>query len=160
MSYTVFTKEEKASWPDGYKKCRGCHEVLPFVSFHKHKQALFGYANYCKICRKPAAKAHWKSKSFERTLWEQAKGRAKLKGLPFDLELEDITIPEKCPVLGVEIERVRHSPYAPSLDQVRPAGGYTKNNIVVMSRRANTLKNNMSKEEAILLSDWINRNCN
>ena len=34
----------------------------------------------------------------------RAKQRAELKGVPFDIEVSDVVIPEFCPVLGVEVE--------------------------------------------------------
>lgn len=159
MTYIKVSAEELASWPQNHKKCRGCQEVLPFEKFHKHKQALLGYANYCKQCRKPAAKEEWTNKSFEKTMLASSRFRAKKKGIPHTISLEDIVIPTHCPILKVEIELVRGSMYAPSLDQIQPGKGYTPDNIIVLSHRANQLKNNASKEEARLLADWMEQNC-
>jgi hypothetical protein len=159
-NYTWYMPEERASWPEGHKKCRGCREVLPFSEFHKHKQALFGYANYCKECRKPASKIDWQNRSFEKSMLATSRFRAKNKGIPHTITLADIVIPERCPILGVEIQLVRGSIYAPSIDQIEPNKGYTPDNIIIMSKRANLLKNNMSKEEAALIAKWMEENCN
>lgn len=71
-----------------------------------------------------------------------ARHRAKQKGIPFDLALDDIAIPARCPVLGIELavgEGKQH-PASPSLDQIIAGAGYVKGNIRVVSHRANFLK--------------------
>lgn len=159
-AYKWYTKEEVSSWPAEHKKCRGCQRTLPLSLFHKQKQTLFGVNNYCKECRHPKSATNYGLQSWEQRLFNRAKTRATKKGLPFTIKLEDIVIPETCPVLNKEITLVPHSTYAPSLDQINPSKGYTPGNIIVMSWRANTLKNNASKEEARLLADWMEKNCN
>lgn len=149
--YSQFTKEEIASWPSGHKRCRTCREVLPFEAFHKHKQALMGYAVECKLCRKPASKEQYSTLTFERRMYDASKSRARKYGIPHTITVEDIFIPEVCPVLGVPIILEKRSPYAPSLDQINPRGGYTIENIRVISTRANILKNNMTVEEARMI---------
>ena len=93
------------------------------------------------------------SKSVEYKMLERAKSRAKKNNLPFNLELNDIIIPERCPLLGIKIEstEVRNSPNNPSLDKIIPEKGYIKGNVWVISNRANTLKNDASLQELELL---------
>lgn len=154
-----FSKEQIESWPKDHKQCKSCRVVLPFEMFHKHKQALFGYAVECKICRKPASKEGWLGRTFEQTMLAASKHRAQKRGIPHTITIDDIVIPEKCPILGVNIQLIRGSRYAPSLDQIEPNKGYTPDNIIVMSHRANQLKSNISKEEAALLNKWMQENC-
>ena len=45
--------------------------------------------------------------------------------------------------------------YSPSLDRIDPNRGYTKDNIIVMSYRANRIKNDATKEEIKKLAEWI-----
>jgi hypothetical protein len=78
-----------------------------------------------------------------------ARKRAKEKNIPFDITAEDITIPETCPVLGIQLqigEKVVCN-NSPTLDRIKPELGYVKGNIQVMSFRANMLKNNATVEE-------------
>ncbi|AIW02546.1 endonuclease [Streptomyces phage Jay2Jay] len=159
-TYSWFTAEERASWPSEHKKCRGCREVLPFSAFHKHKQALFGYANKCKECRKPTSKQNYSKQSWEYKMWYRARARSRENGREFTIQLEDIVIPSECPILKRPFVFVANSPWVPSLDRIDPSRGYTPDNIMVISSRANTLKNNASKEEARLLADWMEANCN
>jgi len=61
--------------------------------------------------------------------------------LEFNLDIEDIKIPKRCPVLGIELKSgKRGNPSSPSLDRHNNARGYVKSNVFVISRRANVLK--------------------
>jgi hypothetical protein len=86
-------------------------------------------------------------------LLSAAKVRAKKFGLDFNLELSDIVIPELCPVLKVPLKK--GTSYAPSIDRVDNTRGYTKDNIQVISMRANTMKSSASDEELRAFADWI-----
>ena len=89
------------------------------------------------------------SKTTEYKMLARAKSRAKKNNLAFNIELDDIVIPERCPLLGIKIEstEVRNSPNNPSLDKIIPEKGYTKDNVWVISNRANTLKNDATLTE-------------
>ena len=97
------------------------------------------------------------SKTTEYKMLARAKSRAKKNDLPFNLELDDITIPERCPLLGIKIEsnNFRNSPNNPSLDKIIPEKGYTKGNVWVISNRANTLKNDATLSELKLLVEKL-----
>ena len=82
-------------------------------------------------------------------MWHAAKGRAKRKGLSFDIEVADIVVPEYCPLLGIKLEKGTKgfNPSSPSLDKIVPELGYVKGNIWVVSMKANTIKQDASLEE-------------
>lgn len=155
FGYAKPSPEDVASWPREHKRCRRCLEVKPFSSFHKHRQALFGYSVECKGCRKPPAKRQWRVKTFEESMISSSRERAKKYGIPHELTAKDIVIPEVCPVLGVPIVLERRHIYAPSIDQKIPRAGYTMENVTIMSRRANLLKNNMTADEARLIAAYL-----
>lgn len=158
LSWTRWTEEEITSWGDGNKCCRSCLEIKPLSQFDKSSVTLLGVANKCKTCRSEDSKNSWQVCTFERSMFNSAKGRAKRKGILFTITLEDIVIPDRCPVLGVEIVLERNHKYAPSIDQIVPGAGYTPENILIMSKRANLLKNDMSEEEAVMLAKWFENN--
>jgi hypothetical protein len=85
-----------------------------------------------------------------------AKQRARRAGIEFDLNPEDVTIPDICPVFGVPLERTRSNEWttSPSIDRFDNTRGYVPDNIVVVSRRANILKKDATVEELRLLADW------
>ena len=88
-------------------------------------------------------------------MFSAAKNRAKTKGVPFDIDVSDIIIPEFCPVLGLRLVSHigRRGPMddTPSLDRIRPEGGYVRGNIWVISSRANRMKNDATLGELELL---------
>ena len=100
---------------------------------------------------KKRTKLHNKSRVIDNrhSLLYAAKKRAKKEGLTFDLTAEDIIIPEVCPVLGIELHKGtrKNRDNSPSVDRFLPVLGYTKNNIRVISWRANDLKKNATVEE-------------
>ena len=67
--------------------------------------------------------------------------------MPFNLTLEDIRVPKYCPLLGTLLEFGGAPATSPSIDRLDPAKGYTKDNIWVISRRANAIKNDATPEE-------------
>jgi len=87
-------------------------------------------------------------------MFNNAKHRAKKKGITFSIKMEDIVIPETCPYLGIPIDPWtgdRMSPNNPSLDQIKPGQGYTPDNIQVISSRANWIKADATLEELKLI---------
>ena len=73
-----------------------------------------------------------------------------------------LPLPTHCPIFGVALEygggkgRV-YSPNAASLDQFDPTKGYVRGNIVVMSRRANSIKNDGTADEHEAIASWMKR---
>lgn len=135
------------------KRCIDCEKVLPVSQFGKLLATARGLNPRCKTCRTAYGKSYANSNR-ERIMWLAARNRAKKQGVPFKIELSDIVIPERCPVLGVEWGTDRKV-NLPSLDKIVPEKGYVKGNIVVMSMRANMLKSNATPEELRKLADFF-----
>jgi hypothetical protein len=84
------------------------------------------------------------------------KTRAKAKGIPFNLELKQITIPDACPVLGIPLYwGSKQSDNTPSIDRLVPEKGYVIDNCHVISMKANRLKNNATKEELMAILRYV-----
>lgn len=77
------------------------------------------------------------------------KSRAKRTGKEFDLDFNDMVVPDTCPVLGIPLEwgTKRTVDGSPSLDRFDNDKGYTKENVRIISRRANCLKNDATVDE-------------
>lgn len=90
-------------------------------------------------------------------MWDRAKRRAKEKNLSFNIEVEDIIIPEKCPVFNTPFIISRNSEQSPSLDRIDSSKGYVKGNIQVISRKANTIKSNATPEEVMLVAKFMEK---
>ena len=89
-------------------------------------------------------------------LWMICKARAIRHGTPFDLKIEDVIVPTRCPVLGLKLikSRIRAKENSATIDRINPQKGYTKDNIVVMSMMANRMKSNATFREIKKLYQW------
>lgn len=101
----------------------------------------------------------WKKYQLEHpeyVLFMSAKHRAKAKELNFDIDISDIIIPKFCPVLGIPLKQSdgkRGPSYnSPTLDRRDNSRGYTKDNIAVISYKANSCKSDLTKDQ--LRSLW------
>jgi len=112
-----------------------------------------------EIERRRREKRKYFEKYPEKHLFSRAKLRAKKKGYEFSLEVSDIIIPEKCPILNVPLKlgTRENYEYTPSLDRIDNSKGYIKGNIQVISKKANSMKNSASVEELKAFSAWINK---
>ena len=89
-----------------------------------------------------------------------AKERSKRYNLSCDLTLiylESIANDE-CPVFKTPFvwgqSNGRH-PYRPSLDRVVPNLGYIQGNVVFISQKANTIKQDVTEKELYAVADWL-----
>ena len=85
-------------------------------------------------------------KNIKSEMCSAAKYRAKLKKIDFNISKEDIIINEYCPVLNIPLDRSTKD-NVPTLDRLDNSKGYTKDNIVVISFKANRLKNNATVDD-------------
>lgn len=99
----------------------------------------------------------WQEANPERYMLSQAKHRAKKNNIPFDIEEEDIKIPDICPILNIPLMfgEGTGKPHSPTLDRINPKLGYTKGNIQVISLKANLMKSSATPEELLLFAKWI-----
>ena len=97
-------------------------------------------------------------KSPEYLLWYRAKESSKKRNKEFNLTIDDIIIPTHCPYLNVELitsfEDTNYSNYY-SIDRIDSSKGYVKGNIQIISRLANTMKNNATTEQLITFSQNV-----
>tara|TARA_Y100001968_G_C19339060_1_gene708468 strand:+ start:590 stop:1129 length:540 start_codon:yes stop_codon:yes gene_type:complete len=83
----------------------------------------------------------------------KAKERARKCKVPLEIDHNDIIIPRKCPILGINLTRSKQqqTDSSATIDRIDPKVGYVKGNIWVISQRANRIKNDASLEELQLL---------
>ena len=106
--------------------------------------------------------ADYRIKHPERVLCSMAKRRAKEKGLKFSIDETDIEIPIICPILGIPIVKVYTkgkntgpTPNSPSLDRIDNSKGYVKDNVRVISHKANTMKHSATSEDLLRFALWV-----
>lgn len=130
---------------DTHRECTNCGSIFEITS----KMTL------CKECNSRRVK----SKTPEWKMHQRAKQRSKKYDLEFDLEVSDISIPDICPILNIELNMNSGKSGAyinsPSLDRKDNNKGYTKDNIQVISQLANAMKGSANKEQLVLFAKWI-----
>lgn len=149
----------------GKQTCTCCGKSLPVEDFYAVKQnhklkfkprsSAKERTSRCKSC----IKLNKKKLTFERYLWTLARNRAKKNNLEFSIDINDIVIPEVCPVFGFELKRNEKSiqQNSATLDRIDNSKGYVKGNIQVISYLANTMKNQATDNQLIMFCEWITR---
>jgi len=131
------------------KKCTFCK---------RKKNKFYSGNNVCSDCFKKRRYEHRRNNP-KLVILSSAKHRAKKEGVLFDLVIEDIVLPDYCPVLGIKLKfntgigGARDD--SPSLDRRIPSLGYVKGNISIMSFRANRIKNNATVSELENILKWL-----
>jgi len=98
------------------------------------------------------------SENRKKLMFFKARERAEQDGIEFSIEIEDIVIPTHCPYLEIELTHSLGKGQLEtnsSLDRIDSTKGYIKGNVQVISRLANTMKNNASAEQLLTFS----KNC-
>jgi hypothetical protein len=137
----------------------------------------FGVSNLCIGCHRVRAKEYYfnggrreyelenkimlRTRYIRRIICHNAKKRAKHINVDFNLTKQDIIIPEFCPVFGIKLEVSSdyQGPGSPTLDRINNDLGYTKENVIIVSWKANTLKRDASLIEMKLLYENFNAVC-
>ena len=97
-------------------------------------------------------------------MMRDARRRAKDKKLPLDIDLDYVRsiVTNICPIFGTPLDwscgrSDIPSPVAnsPSLDRIDPSKGYIKNNVWIISHRANQIKSDASHEELKLVTKAV-----
>lgn len=94
-----------------------------------------------------------------RYLVNSARARANRLGIPFDLTIEDLQpAPQFCPALGLELvygAQGKRLDSCATLDRVRPALGYVRGNVRIISWRANRLKSDSNLDELKAIASYV-----
>lgn len=157
----------------GTASCKICLEEKSVEHFHFRNDSQ-KYRSECKECWAKSRMTHYydnhtthkeraKKKRSHRPaelLLTHAKSSAKTRGLDFNLELSDILIPEICPYLGIPLTNIQGMGYIysnMSVDRIDSSKGYIKGNIQIISRKANSMKNDATEQELLTFAQSILR---
>lgn len=92
----------------------------------------------------------------EAYLFNIAKQRSKRRGIEFTITVDDLKMPEFCPLLGVRLDSYADNvDLHPSIDRIDSAKGYIKGNVWIISHRANRVKSNASADEIIKIGSAL-----
>jgi hypothetical protein len=86
----------------------------------------------------------------------QVKAGARKRGLEFNLDRNDIKIPDVCPVFGFPLEFTlrERTPNTPSVDRIDSSRGYVSGNVIVVSWKANEIKMASSPDDLIKVGNF------
>ena len=107
----------------------------------------------CQSCYQ----AKWQRKGDpKKKMLNGLKHGAMIRGIPFDIDIDDLIIPNFCPVLGIPLYRsgIGRTDNSPSVDRIDNSKGYVKDNILVVSWRANHLKGDANIDELLKLAEF------
>lgn len=142
--WTVIIKKECSS-TKRHHFCSECNSLLS--SWEKKKLRQLKDPEYDKKVKEGKNLSH--KKHIVHYLWFRAKQRAKKYNLEFNITEDDIIIPSICPILEVPIILGNKGDYEymASLDRIDNSKGYIKGNVMVISKKANSMKNSASLQE-------------
>ncbi len=158
------------------KFCKTCLLDKPLTDYALDNNAKDGHRIHCKSCINDRKKLLRKSdpEKFrqytrkylndkpERKLLNSAQQRAKVKNLEFNITIDDVLIPDCCPILGVKLITNSNinggENYSASIDRIDPIKGYVRGNIMIMSRLANMMKSTATDDQLLTFADWIINN--
>ena len=146
--------------------CRKCRSVARKEWYDRDSCSILGRAQerYYNNHERNKHLANIRTKAYKHhrgmswALLMSVKPRAKRKNIEFDLSEDDIVIPKMCPILGIPLDQEvgpRGDNY-PTVDRIDNSKGYTKDNIQIISWRANNLKGTATLEELVKLGEHAN----
>ena len=147
------------------KICSKCRIKKKVSEFYICKYHVDGFRSWCKVCflknqRSPSRHMYLKKRHYNdprKSMFLQAKYRARKDGVLFLLNLSDLKIPGHCPILGIPL-KVNDGIWrnnSPTIDRIIPKLGYITGNIAVISHRANQIKNDASLEELLAIVNYV-----
>ena len=165
-NFYVLGKKNKDGKNRIYSRCKKCEReiVLNHVNrdkyidtYNKNKEIYKLDNSYRIAINNINSKYHHTLNGRIKAMLTAAKNRAKKRGIEFSLKYEDIIIPEYCPILKIPLVLGKNCYYSNtfSIDRIDNSIGYIKDNIRIISMKANTMKNSASKEELIMFSKNI-----
>ena len=86
---------------------------------------------------------------------QHARNRARLNEREFNITIDDIKIPEFCPVVKIKLEDGwDDNRSCPTLERIDNSKGYIKGNILVVSALTNRIKNDGTWQEIMQVAKF------
>lgn len=126
-----------------------------------HISKRFAHNGNCYDCTQKASnvcyhKTRVDPKKRKQQILTRIKQRALREGTEFNLTVDNINWSTHCPVFGYELSYYESDKdKSVSIDKNDPTKGYTKDNVVVMSLRANRAKWNLTIDEVKKLHEYF-----
>ena len=154
--------------------CSACKKSLPIEQFYNQKKhpANYGKKYECKTCSLRKVNQWRIENPYNVALGDAKKSSKKRDSVPkeFNIDVDYLKQIDTdiCPILGIPMQwnignhhgqgKGRAIATSKSLDRIDSSRGYVKGNVIIISWRANRLKNNATLEELITLGKWAETN--
>lgn len=142
-------------------KCDFCGKIFEYRDSPSHfNRSTHHYcSNHCQCEANRVYPEYHSKKNPKYHIWQEAKRRARRKRIDFNIELEDLPpIPDVCPILGIPLKSNTNSfgpcDNSPSIDRIDNSKGYIKDNVIIISYKANRMKSNATIEELRRFADF------
>jgi hypothetical protein len=128
--------------------------------YHNNKDKVLEDAKKYREANRPKIQEKGREyyrRKLKNRLLNAARARSRKYGYEFDLTEKDIVLPKYCPLLGIEMfvtesrKGSKHSSF--SLDRIDSSKGYTKDNVWVISHKANSMKSDSNYEDFKKMAD-------
>lgn len=142
--YKVRPGQRRQLW-----ECRcECGEIMTTVAIRLRNGTTVSCGCYNREQTVKRSTKHGRYYTVEYRLMHGAKQRARRQGIEFSITLDDIIVPDLCPLLGVRIAAGQNTiqPNSPTLDRIDPRKGYVRGNVWVISQKANQMKSDNTVE--------------
>lgn len=100
-----------------------------------------------------------KNRDLTSKILNRSQQRARKRNLEFNIDKDDIDIPEHCPILGIPLiegkGKAGGKKNSPSIDRIDPTKGYIKGNVRIISHLANAMKSFANEDELVKFANWI-----
>ena len=146
------------------KQCTECNKTELETRFYESVNVRCSHCHN-ELC-KQRDKLRWANRdpsTLAKSARSRLRQRAKEKQLDFDLTSDDVkqmlAATPNCPVFGFEMVNGDAGPVgrnnSPSFDRIDSSKGYTKDNLQIMSKLANSMKQNATVDELKAFANWV-----
>ena len=168
---TEFSKRTKSK--DGLQhQCKGCRKLYRLENKKHIVQSSREYYSKNKSTIDDKHKQYrdnnkeviiersntYRTNNREKRLLDSSKFSATKKGIEHTITLADIVIPIRCPYLNIKLTNIINKGAIPtnsSIDRIDNTKGYVKDNIQIISTKANIMKNSSTIEQLITFAKNI-----
>ena len=145
----------------GHKyECSRCNNLCVFPDDFRCDSSYYdNYTRQCKRCYNEEAKV-WSKQNPRKSRIIHKRKHALKNGIEFAIDVDDVAWPTHCPVFGIELDyegtgKVHKA--SPSFDRLDPSKGYVPGNVIIISQKANSIKQDATADDIRAVADWLDR---
>jgi len=137
-----------------YGFCKNCGiEIEPITRHQGGGQTKIYCCDTCKYHYNNMNRNPYKA------IWSNAQARAKREGKEWSIDFDTFVFPSHCSILKIELDyslgKGRIKDNSPSFDRIDPNKDYVKENVRIISNKANTMKSNANVDELVTFAKSV-----